>query len=223
MINGLFITGTDTGIGKTFATCSLILTLGRMGIRAGAMKPIETGCAETPADGEFLRRNARMPEPMELITPVRYAAPLSPLAASELEGRPVDIAAIMAAYAKLAPAYDMMLVEGAGGLMVPIKENYHMRELARELDLGLIIVASPWLGTINHTLLTIEAARAAGLEVRGLIVSYTRPPSGGIDERTNPWMLGRLTKIPLLGVLPYGASPQDECLDRGLLADIIGL
>ncbi len=149
-----------------------------------------------------------------MITPCTYETPLAPLPASELEDRPVDLGAIRDSFATLSGRYDAIVVEGAGGLMVPISEGYFMRDLAAELGLGLVVAASPWLGTINHTLLTINEARRAGIEVRGIIVSYCAPGRGGPDERTNPWMLGRLSRVPLIGVLPYLESLSAVALGR---------
>lgn len=218
---GFFITGTDTGVGKTIVSGALIRAIIHMGLPVGAMKPVETGCARgsngvlIPTDGAFLMEMAGMDTAtLSEVTPCRYETALSPLSASEIEERPVDLDAIRAGFHALSASHEVMVVEGVGGIKVPITEGYFVSDMAVEMGLPLVIVASPWLGTINHTLLTLSEAQRVGLEVAGIIVNYPSPARGGMDERTNPWMLGRLSKVPLIGVLPYMASCSAPELER---------
>lgn len=230
MAKGIFITGTDTGVGKTIVAAGIIRALKKRGINTGAMKPVETGCetgagALLPADGMLLRDIAGMDEPVEVIAPVRFAHPLSPLVASEIEQRAVDISSIMAARAALAAKYDFLVAEGAGGLMVPIMKKtdavLYMTDLIRALDLPVLIVAGPGLGTINHTLLTVTHALGEGIEVRGVILNFSRPPLNTPAERTNPAVLERLCPVPVLGVVQYsrGLLPGDPCSPIDAAAD----
>jgi dethiobiotin synthetase len=225
MPKGFFITGTDTGVGKTVAAGALISALKKGGLSVCGMKPVETGCMNeggklVPTDGAFLRDVSGVDEPMEAITPYCFEAPLAPMAASEMEGREIDAAWIKSAFRKLSEKYDAVLVEGIGGLLVPIKENCSVADLALELALPVVVVASPFLGTINHTLLTVDYARRAGLEVAGVILNYHRPPEGTLAESTNPSVLERLLPVPLIGTLPYMGSLDSESLYRTSLENL---
>ncbi len=226
MAKGIFITGTDTGVGKTIIAAGILRALKRKGITAGAMKPIETGCSGRqgdliPADGMFLREIAGMHEPVELIAPLRFSHPLAPMVASDLEGKSVDLNAVMDAYSFLISKYDFLVVEGAGGLMVPImsafgrtngheqrkaQSAYFMADLIKTLDLPAIVVARPGLGTLNHTLLTVMHALESGIEVRGVFINTAGPGGNTLAEQTNPDVLKRLCPVPVLGVVPYNAA-----------------
>lgn len=245
MAKGIFITGTDTGVGKTIVAAGIIRALKRIGINTGAMKPVETGCETRtgdgkqgawgmdglentdllPADGMLLRDIAGMDDPLEVIAPVRFAHPLSPLAASEIEQRAIDMNSIMDARAALAAKYDFLVAEGAGGLMVPIMKKtdsvFYMTDLIKAFDLPVLIVAGPGLGTINHTLLTVTHALREGIEVRGVILNFSRPPLNTPAERTNPAVLEQLCPAPVLGVVPYssGLPTGDPCAHIDAVAD----
>ncbi len=240
---GVFITGTDTGVGKTIVAAAIIRALMSKGIKVGAMKPIETGCKKRhgargtghgkliPADGIFLREMAGMSDPLDLVVPARFEYPLAPMVASELEKRPVDPDKIAEAYAELSGKYDFMVVEGAGGLLVPIRNSeelrvmsnelknkkdtknssrithhaspYFMADLIKDLRLPMVVVARPALGTINHTFLTVEYAMRKGIEVLGVIINYSSPPGRSIAEKTNPEVLKKLCPAPVIGIVPY--------------------
>jgi dethiobiotin synthetase len=227
---GIFITGTDTGVGKTIVSAAIIRALIKKGIRVGAMKPIETGCKKAngkrqtakgkrqgetliPSDGMFLKEMAEMDDPIDLTTPIRFENPLAPMVASELEKRPVALNKIFSAYKAFSKKYDFMVVEGVGGLLVPIlkrqeakdkgQEVYFVADLIKDLKLPVIVVARPTLGTINHTLLTVNHALREGLNVLGVIINYHMPPVGDIAEKTNPDVLKELCPVPVIGMLPY--------------------
>ncbi|MEW5745369.1 MAG: dethiobiotin synthase [Nitrospirota bacterium] len=229
MKKGVFITGTDTGVGKTIIAALVIRLLRQRGVRAGVMKPIETGCesiygALMPKDGTYLRAMAEADDSIDLVTPLRFRYPLAPLVAAELEEKPVDLSRVMSAYEALSKRYEFLVVEGAGGLLVPIARDasplpaphhgspYFMRDLARDMELPLVIVARATLGTINHTLLTVEHALSEGLNVLGVIINYSSPGAGGIAEKTNPDALRELCPVPILGTVPY-----IEGITRGIL------
>lgn len=170
---GLFVTGTDTGVGKTVVGCALAEALRRRRIDVGVMKPVETGVGpQGPLDAISLIESAQVVDSIELVCPQRFALPASPIVAASVEGRTVDLALIRSAYRELSALHDRMLVEGAGGLLVPIVADYTMADLARELGLPLLVVTRASLGTINHTMLTLEAAAHRELPVAGVVISH---------------------------------------------------
>ncbi|MBA4373301.1 MAG: dethiobiotin synthase [Thermodesulfovibrio sp.] len=219
MPKGFFVTGTDTGVGKTIMSMALIRALEMLGIRVGAMKPIESGCGREgdvliPFDGMALKQTARMEEPATLITPCCFESPLAPFPASEIELRKVNIPAIKNAFAKLAQKYEAMVVEGVGGLLVPIKKNYAVINLAADIGLPLLVVAKPGLGTINHTLLTVKYALREGLTVAGVIINYTMPPENNLAEETNVQVLNKICPVPVIGISPYLKNITEEALEK---------
>ena len=173
MTGGLFVTGTDTGVGKTVVGCTLAEALRRRHVDVGVMKPIETGVGpQGPLDAISLVESAGVSDPLELVCPQRFALPAAPSIAAAHEGRRVDLDAIRDAFATLAARHERMLVEGAGGLLVPIERGYAMADLARDLGLPLLVVTRASLGTVNHTLLTLEVARGRDLRVAGVVISH---------------------------------------------------
>jgi dethiobiotin synthetase len=205
MSAGLFITATDTGVGKTFVTCALARAAVRRGLRVAALKPCETGDGD---DGErLLAACARDLDP-SLVRPYRFHLPASPDAAARAEGTSVDPARILAARDQLARDADLVLVEGAGGLLVPLNGELLMADLAAQLGYPLLIVARASLGTVNHTLLTIEAARRRDLRVAGVVLSRAVETSGA-DEATNPVAIATRGKTHILGALPHVRDGED--------------
>ena len=170
---GCFVTGTDTGVGKTVVSCALIAELRARGFSVGAIKPIETGVGvEGPLDAIALRDAAGATSALDVICPQQFALPAAPNVAARAESREVDLAAVEAAFREIANGRDFVVAEGAGGLLVPIRDDYTMADLARALGLPLLIVARAALGTINHTQLTLEAAAARDLPVIGVVISH---------------------------------------------------
>ena len=203
MTRGLFITGTDTGVGKTFVTAALLAELRLRGVRAAAFKPIACGLGGRH-DAEIYVKIMDREQPLDLINSVYLRHPLAPSVAAKLERKRIDIQKIHAAYARLSDEYEIVLVEGAGGLLVPIREGYFVADLSKSLKLPLVIVARIGLGTINHTLLTVHAARAKGLKVRGIILNDTVGGKHGLAEKTNIKTVAELCSVPLLGLMPHG-------------------
>lgn len=231
MAKGFFITGTDTGVGKTVIAAAIIKAINFLGIRACGMKPIETGCSREgdilmPADGMFLKRIAHMDENIDKITPCCFEHPLAPMVASEIEGISVDVNKIKRAFNDLTKTYQTIVVEGAGGILVPISRGgppgrpYYMIDLAQELGLPLIVVARPGLGMINHTLLTVNYAIKEGLEVAGIIINYSQPPEGTIAEETNPQTIKELSPVPLIGIFPHLKDIEDETIEKTALKNL---
>lgn len=203
---GIFITGTDTGVGKTVITAALAMSLKNTGLDVGVMKPIQSGSSlPGMTDIEFLRTALGEKEPSSDDCIYNYEVPLSPYAAAALSGETIEPERIKSAYKRLESSRDVVLVEGAGGLLVPITDDYLMADLARDLSLTLLVVARPGLGTVNHTALTVECARQRGLTVLGVVVNAF-PSSPGLAERTNPSAILKQTGAPLLGVYPEDFS-----------------
>ena len=199
MGRSFFITGTDTGIGKTFITSLIALTLKERGVDVGVMKPVETGCREEEGelkaeDAAHLKEAAEVEDEMELIAPYRFALPAAPSIAAREAGKEITFAPIKRAYDVLRARHDLLLVEGVGGLLVPINDKETVADLITTLDLPALIVAGSHLGTINHTLLTVESARNRGITVAGLLFNlYRSEGEAAIEEIT------RITGLPVLG------------------------
>jgi len=200
---GFFISGTDTGVGKTVAACALIRALRRAGVDTGAMKPVETGVENArPLDAIALRAAAGGVDPLEDVCPLQFALPAAPLVAAQHEERSIDFGHLLEGFERLAARHTAVVVEGAGGVLVPITNQEDMAELALRLDLPLIVVARPALGTINHTLLTLEVAKRRGLEVAGVVISHGARISSA-DERNLAFLREQLgdallAEIPVL-------------------------
>jgi dethiobiotin synthetase len=217
--DGLFVTGTDTGVGKTVSTAAIGCALAAGGRRVGVLKPAQTGVAPgQPGDAEFVLAALGSDQPPGLACTYCFRAPAAPLVAARPEYASVDVDVIHERFERLRQAYDVVLVEGAGGLLVPLAEGYRMADLAGRLGLPLVVVARPGLGTLNHTLLTLEAARARGLAVLGIVLSGWREPAD-LATRTNPGLLCALGSTPLLGVLPWDADVSVDDLRLGRLRD----
>jgi dethiobiotin synthetase len=190
------VTGTDTGVGKTYVTSGVLRFARSAGIDCVGMKPICMGGNE---DVRQLLEASGSCEPEYLINPVWYRTPVAPYTASIIEDRLVDLDAIRNAFKQLAVKHSHVLVEGAGGIAVPILADYDFRDLTRDLDLNVIIVAANRLGVLNHTRLTIEAVRAAGLTC-SLIVLNSVYEESDISQATNLSILENLVTIPILAV-----------------------
>jgi len=200
---GVFVTGTDTGVGKSLVSAALARFLVRQGVRVSVMKPVESGVNDLTAlgeDGELLRWAADCEAPIEVISPCRLSEPLAPSLAAELAGTPIDIDGLVAGAKQLLEDYDFVIVEGAGGLMVPLRDTFLVGDLARRIGLPLLTVCRPGLGTINHTLLTLQAARTWGLDPAGLVVNGM-PALPGLAEQHAPAMLAELGGVDIWQVL----------------------
>jgi len=221
---GWFVTGTDTGVGKTVVAGALAYLVRMAGRRAGVYKPVATGCRHdvrlglVSADAEFLSHCAEAPQTLEVINPVRYAGELAPMVAARREHRPVDLVAIEAGFERIRAESDWMIVEGAGGLLVPIEKAFNMADLAGRFGLPLVIVARPDLGTINHTLLTVEAALRRNLPIAAIVVNGYRPATGTLAEETNPEVIGELTGLSIPLIVPH--DPQVD-ITKGHLTESV--
>lgn len=202
---GFFITGTDTGVGKTVVTACLASLFRKHNVDAGVMKPIETGVDSGGAisDAEFLLRASGNQDALSEVSPCRFKAAASPYQAGKLEGRFADIGEITGAFHQLAQRHDLILVEGIGGLLTPLTQNYQVIDLVAELGLPLIVVSRLALGTINHSLLTINAAKNRGIKIAGIIFNHPDKTTVNAIEKTNPAIVRELSGSRLLGELPF--------------------
>jgi dethiobiotin synthetase len=221
---GVFVSATDTGVGKTFVSCELIRRMRGRGIDACGMKPVETGVgAGGPLDALALRAAAGGVDPLEEVCPQRFALPAAPSAAALAEGREVELEAITAAFARLAARHECVITEGAGGVLVPLTPALDMAGLAAELGLPVLVVARARLGTLNHTLLTLEALRARDLRVLGVIVSRADGALSHAEERNLAELRTAVSDL-WRGDIPHlesgcGAPEESVHLD-GILASL---
>lgn len=208
----LAVTGTDTGVGKTTVAVGLLSLMRQRGLRVAGMKPIETGVVhgDTSSDAELLRAAAGGEDRPEDVCPVALAEPLAPEVAARRAGTTIDVAALDEAFANLAAGRDAIVVEGAGGLLVPITPSMAFDELFRRWRLELLIVAANRLGAINHTLLTVRAARAADLPVRGIVLNETYTARDDLAEATNLETLRVLLPGIPIYAFPFVARPLDR-------------
>ncbi len=220
---GVVIVGTDTGVGKTCVATGLIRALRRWHVAAFPWKPYASGVDPTRVtpgeDADLLLRAADLgPERLADVSPVRYEEPLAPAVAAARLGDSSRAPTPAEVLSRCPSEGDVLVVEGCGGLLVPLAAGYDMRELCWDLNLPVIVVARPGLGTLNHTALTVEAARNAGLNVLGIIVSGFDPQSSDLAVRTSYRELPKLTGAPLLGTMGRVADPTDV----DALADAFG-
>ncbi len=206
---GFFVTGTDTGVGKTVAACGLIRALHAKGIDAGAMKAIETGVGPAgPLDAQALRAAAGDRDPLDDVCPLRFSLPAAPSVAAAHEGRTVDLEPVFDACARIAARHAVVIVEGAGGLLVPIANRIDMATLAGKLQLPVVVVARAALGTINHTLLTLEASQRRQLDVAGVVISHADGVLSAADQANLASLRLRLSDL-LIGEIPP-LSPNQQ-------------
>jgi dethiobiotin synthetase len=205
-VRGLFVTGTGTEVGKTVVAAVVARTLAGAGRRVAVFKPAVTGLgADAEPDHALLRRAAGSAQSDQEIAPYRFQPPVSPHLGAELAGREIDPGLLRAGARGACEGADVLVVEGVGGILVPLTLGYSVRDFARDLALPLVVAAAPGLGTINHTLLTIEAAATAGIEVR-LVVLTPWPADPSAVERSNRETIERLSgkRVAMLPELDLG-------------------
>ncbi len=222
---GYFITGTDTGVGKTLVAGGLAALYKRKGLNVGVMKPIATGCNKVnnrlvSDDAIFLKSLGEVEDEYELINPVSLEQSLAPTVAARLSNTKIDMEKVNTAYDILHERHDSLIVEGIGGLLVPINEYYFAVDLANEMELPLIVVCRPTLGTINHTLLTVSYAREHGLDVKGIIINDSTGTCDNVVMKTNIDEIKRLTDLPILGTIPFDKRLDTKNYNKEFLIKI---
>lgn len=216
-----FVTGTDTGVGKTLISCALQHGFAAQGKRVAGMKPVAAGCNDDGKNDDvaLLRAAGNLPASDEQINPYRFAPAVAPHLAAQLAGASIDFARITRAYSELAAQADVVIVEGAGGLLVPLNAAQGSADLMREMGLPVILVVGMRLGCLNHALLTVEAIAARGLTMAGWVANVVDADMAMLDQ--NIAALEQRINAPLLGVVPFQPRPDGRmaagCLDLGLL------
>lgn len=215
-MRGLFVTGTDTGVGKTHVACGIVRALVRRGIDVGVMKPVETGVAGgLGPDTAALVEAAGSDDPPEHVCPYAFPLAASPLAAARAVGAEVRLAAIEAAFRALAGRHAAVVAEGAGGWAVPVAPGLDVGDIAWALGLPVLVIARRGLGTVNHTRLTVDAARAAGLQVAGVVLNGPLEPNDP-SAAGNGALIAERTGAFVFEDLPW-EGPDDAAFDA--LAD----
>lgn len=207
MGKGLFITGTDTGVGKTFVAGVLATLLRARQLTVGVMKPVETGCPRQdgqlrPQDALYLQEKAGSDDPLHEICPYALEMPAAPWVAAAAADIAIDLGRIAAGFHHLSARHQVTLVEGAGGILVPLTETADYADLIQQLNIPVLVVSRAALGTINHTLLTVRWAHHLQLPILGVVVnSPAGPPSP--SEQANLQALAKRLPVPLFGSLPF--------------------
>ncbi len=223
-MTSLFITGTDTGIGKTLVGCGIATALTAQGKRVGVLKPAETGCYRRdgvlyPDDAMRLAGYAQSKLSIETVCPYRFSPPVAPSVAAEQAGVTIQPERIVEAFQTIAGQHEVTLVEGAGGLLVPLVGRYSFADLARDLGIPIIVVVGSKLGALNHTLLTLHCIETRGLPLAGYILNH---PTQTADDaiKTNVATLAGLTDTPCRGIIPHLTLSGDIDRDRKMLSGL---
>lgn len=214
----LLVTGTDTGVGKTWVSGGVLRAARAAGLRVAARKPAETGCDPDArgdlvgADAVLLHAAAGGDEPLDAVCPIRLADPLAPSFAARRAGVTIDVGELADACRRRAREVDLLLVEGAGGLLVPLAGRFTFADLARALEARVLLVVGARLGAINHALLSLEVAAARGLSVAGLVVNHFSA-THDLATETLAGSLRELADVPLLAEVEYRADPAPLLAD----------
>ena len=212
-MRGVFVTGTDTGVGKSVLAAAICAGLAAAGERVAAFKPVVTGLddppGEWPPDHELLAGAASAGQAPEDVAPLRFGPAVSPHLAAELAGAPIEPPELLAAARAAGGAADVLVCEGVGGLMVPLTPGYLVRDLAVDIGLPLVVAARPGLGTISHSLLTVEAARAAGLDVRAVVLTPW-PERPDTMQESNRATIAALGSVPVATLPPTSPAALTE-------------
>ena len=220
-MSGVFIVGTDTGVGKTVVAAGLAGAFKSAGVNVGLMKPVATGGAQfsgrlVSLDALFLSEAVGLPIEPDLVNPYCYEVPAAPIVASQ-DHEPVNLHVVKERFDTLCERHDIVIVEGVGGLLVPLSDEFMLPDMIRALNLPVLVVARASLGTINHSLLTIRCARAAGLDVIGFVMNRVTGcgpdrRSTALVEQTNPLIVSKYGETPCLGVVEEGTGVDvDNC------------
>ncbi len=217
MEKGVFVTGIDTGVGKTVIAGAIAAAVKAHGLDVGVMKPVATGAKEIDGkliseDAIYLKKIIDSTDDDDLVNPIRLEPALAPTMAASKTGVTIDIERVWEAYKELRNKHGFVVVEGIGGLMVPIDDNTLVADMALKMDLALVIVSKHCLGAINHTLLTLEYARSRNLRIKGIIFNMLKSGEDFVGE------IGRFSSSPVLGTIPFN---ENVCVEKCLYGDIV--
>jgi len=221
-MNSLFITGTDTDVGKTYVAAGLAVTLRKMGIDVGIMKPFAAGTPQKKGfkseDVEILSRAAQVSDPEKLMNPQFFKMAASPYTASKSLKVKVKVKSVLSSFKKLSNLHSMLLVEGMGGIMTPILKNYFVTDLIKEMKLPAVIVTRTRIGTVNHTIMTCKMCEKYKIPIKGIIINNF--DSDGYTVKTLKRDLQSLTGVPILGTIPYIENLSDDSLYKNFKKNI---
>lgn len=214
-MNGIFVTGTDTGVGKTIISSGLAAVLKEKKIDIGVFKPFLSGVSRDhpKSDTSLLKQLSCTSLSHEEITPFQFKEPLAPYVASKLEGKNVRIEDVLNHWEAIRRKHDYFIVEGAGGISVPLGENFLVSDLIKTLQLPIVIVARPNLGTVNHIFLTIQYAKSLGLHIAGIVINGISDHPD-LAEQTNPKLIEELCGVPILGITPKLKELTEETIKQ---------
>ncbi len=206
----VFVTATDTGVGKTYLSAKILEMYRHHGLNPCYFKPVATGAVfvggkAVSEDVLTVQKKTGLTESAEFMNPVIYELPASPLVAAQISGEPVPLAKIHSAYQRLCEKYDCFVVEGIGGVLVPLTETYWVVDLIKEWKLPTLVVARAALGTINHTALTIRALRELGIKILGIVISHTSNVHESFVEQASFKVIEKITNVPILKIFPHEA------------------
>ena len=214
----IFVAGTDTGVGKTVVAGALTAALRLKGFKVGVMKPIACGSRE---DALFLSRAAAVKDDLDDINPIWLKAALSPNVAAALEKKKIDLSLITGSLRKFEKRYDVLVIEGCGGLLVPIQKDFFVADLITFMKAEAILCSRSGLGAINHSLLSLAALRIRKIKPKGIIFNRIQGGVMSIPERTNPSVVAEYGRIKSLGVFPYiKMDCETDCLGKAFLKSI---
>jgi dethiobiotin synthetase len=209
MEKGVFVTGSDTGVGKTVIAGAIAAAIKAHGLDVGVMKPVASGAKKIEGklvseDAVYLKKIIDSTDDDDLVNPVRLEPSIAPTMAASKSGVPIDIDKIWKAYEELTNKHDFVVVEGIGGLMVPINETMLVADMVLKMDLALVIVSRDYLGTINHTLLTVEYARSRNLRIKGIVINMLKNGDDFVRE------IEKHSSVPILGTIPFKENVSVE-------------
>tara|TARA_B100001964_G_scaffold153997_1_gene169364 strand:+ start:1620 stop:2324 length:705 start_codon:yes stop_codon:yes gene_type:complete len=219
MEKGVFVTGCDTGVGKTVIAGAIAASMKAHGLDVGVMKPVASGAKEIEGkliseDAVYLKKIIESTDDDALVNPILLKPPIAPTIAASKAGILIDIDKILKAYEALTNKHDFVVVEGVGGLMVPIDDNLFVADLARKMDLALVIVTVDYLGAINHTLLTIEYARSRNLRIKGIVINMLKNGDDLVRE------IEKYSSVPILGTIPFKENVSvEDCIYGDIVED----
>jgi dethiobiotin synthetase len=208
--HGIFITGTDTAVGKTLVTAALAWNLKERGLNVGVMKPVETGVVKgQPSDAGRLTRTAQVSDSLDLVRPYAFRLPVAPLDAARAERRTIKIPTIARVYRQLQAQHDLLLIEGVGGVYVPVTAKMDVLDLIEKLKAPVLVVGRVGLGGVNHAMLTLTALRKRKVSILALVLNQTCPAKtavASLQERSTVELLREFAGVPVIGPLPYLAG-----------------